>query len=157
MMDLTEKLVAGAASHVLGTTSIPGSDEKGAPPAVDLMSPWRRATMNDLVKEKIGTSIRRVARERKRLFAAFSDVILFFLTSCWRHAATNGEKYRHDGTVQRFCRCAGVSWFCDALLVLRYEKRRRRVGMVSREIAKVVLLGPIHCVSNDFCREEREA
>ncbi|CAB1112633.1 unnamed protein product [Ectocarpus sp. CCAP 1310/34] len=54
MMELTEKLVAGAASEVLGTTAVSGGEEEGAPPDVDLKAPWRRVTMNDLVKEKIG-------------------------------------------------------------------------------------------------------
>eukprot|EP00752_Nemacystus_decipiens_P018778 g16836.t1 len=54
MMELTEKLVAGAASEVLGTTTVVGGDEDGSPPDVDLKAPWRRVTMNDLVKEKIG-------------------------------------------------------------------------------------------------------
>lgn len=55
MMELTEKLVAGAASEVLGTTTVVGGEEEGSPPDVDLKAPWRRVTMNDLVKEKIGT------------------------------------------------------------------------------------------------------
>ena len=55
MMELTERLVAGAASEVLGTTVIAaGGDEEGALPDLDLTAPWRRVTMNDLVKEKIG-------------------------------------------------------------------------------------------------------
>ncbi|CAN0162594.1 unnamed protein product, partial [Ectocarpus sp. 8 AP-2014] len=54
MMELTEKLVAGAASEVLGTTAVSGGEEEGAPPDVDLKAPWRRVTMNDLVREKIG-------------------------------------------------------------------------------------------------------
>ncbi|CAN0524550.1 unnamed protein product [Laminaria digitata] len=55
MMELTERLVAGAASEVLGTTVIAGGEEEGALPDLDLKAPWRRVTMNDLVKEKIGT------------------------------------------------------------------------------------------------------
>ncbi|CAN0356153.1 unnamed protein product, partial [Hapterophycus canaliculatus] len=54
MMELTEKLVAGAAAEVLGTTTVVGGDEEGSPPDVDLKAPWRRVTMNDLVREKIG-------------------------------------------------------------------------------------------------------
>eukprot|EP00904_Undaria_pinnatifida_P005237 jgi/Undpi1/1843/HiC_scaffold_12.g05230.m1 len=55
MMELTERLVAGAASEVLGTTLIAGEGEEGrALPDLDLKAPWRRVTMNDLVKEKIG-------------------------------------------------------------------------------------------------------
>ncbi|CBJ27015.1 Lysyl-tRNA Synthetase [Ectocarpus siliculosus] len=54
MMELTERLVAGAASEVLGTTAVSGGEEEGAPPDVDLKAPWRRVTMNDLVREKIG-------------------------------------------------------------------------------------------------------
>ena len=55
MMELTEKLVSGAAAEILGTTTIVGGDGDGAPPDVDLKAPWRRVTMNDLVKEKTGT------------------------------------------------------------------------------------------------------
>lgn len=54
MMELTERLVSGAAAEVLGTTTVEGGDEEGSPPDIDLKAPWRRVTMNDLVKEKIG-------------------------------------------------------------------------------------------------------
>ena len=54
MMELTENLVSGAASEVLGTTTVVGGDEEGSPPDLDLKAPWRRVTMNDLVKEKTG-------------------------------------------------------------------------------------------------------
>lgn len=58
MMELTERLVAGAASEVLGTTLIAGEGEEGrALPDLDLKAPWRRVTMNDLVKEKIGARV----------------------------------------------------------------------------------------------------
>lgn len=57
MMELTENLVSGAASHVLGTTTVVGGDEEGSPPDLELKAPWRRVTMNDLVKEKIGRCV----------------------------------------------------------------------------------------------------
>lgn len=53
MMELTERLVVGAASEVLGTTTVVGEGEE-ALPEVDLKAPWRRVSMNDLVKEKTG-------------------------------------------------------------------------------------------------------
>jgi lysyl-tRNA synthetase class 2 len=49
MMALTEQLVAGAAEQVLGTTRV---TYQGTP--IDLTPPWRRVTMNDLVKEAMG-------------------------------------------------------------------------------------------------------
>lgn len=56
MMELTERLVAGAASEVLGTTTVVGGggEGEGSLPEVDLKAPWRRVSMNDLVKEKTG-------------------------------------------------------------------------------------------------------
>lgn len=56
-MELTERLVTGAALEVLGTTTVVGGGEgegEGSLPEVDLKAPWRRVSMNDLVKEKIG-------------------------------------------------------------------------------------------------------
>lgn len=54
MMDLTEKLVSGAAMSVLGTTIVSSGDADGASPGIDLKAPWRRVTMSDLVKDKTG-------------------------------------------------------------------------------------------------------
>lgn len=52
MMTLTEELVAAAATDVLGTTTIEydGRD-------VDLSTPWRRATMDELILEHAGVEV----------------------------------------------------------------------------------------------------
>jgi lysyl-tRNA synthetase class 2 len=52
MMELTENLVAGVAEQVLGTTTVEydGRD-------VDLSTPWRRATMEELIAEHAGVEI----------------------------------------------------------------------------------------------------
>jgi len=52
MMRLTEELVAGIAADVLGTTTIEydGRD-------VDLSTPWRRATMEELIAEHAGVDV----------------------------------------------------------------------------------------------------
>ena len=47
-MALTEELVAGAARHVTGGTSV---EYQGA--SIDLAPPWRRVTMAELVAEKL--------------------------------------------------------------------------------------------------------
>ena len=47
MMALTEELVAGAARHVAGGTSV---EYQGA--SIDLAPPWRRVTMAELVERK---------------------------------------------------------------------------------------------------------
>ena len=49
MMKLTEELVSTIAQELLGTTIVPYDDDM-----IDLTPPWRRVTMNDLVKEKTG-------------------------------------------------------------------------------------------------------
>jgi lysyl-tRNA synthetase class 2 len=49
MMDLTEQLIVAAAREVCGGTEI---TYQGS--AIDLTSPWRRATMHDLVQEATG-------------------------------------------------------------------------------------------------------
>ena len=49
MMKLTEELVSTIAQELLGTTIVPYGDDM-----IDLTPPWRRVTMNDLVKEKTG-------------------------------------------------------------------------------------------------------
>lgn len=54
MMDLTERLVEGAAKEVLGTTKVAGAEDGSSLAEIDLKAPWRRVTMNDLVKEKTG-------------------------------------------------------------------------------------------------------
>ena len=46
MMDLAEALIAGAANHVHGTTVVEYQGTK-----IDLTPPWRRVTMNDLVRD----------------------------------------------------------------------------------------------------------
>lgn len=52
MMTLTEELVAAAATDVLGTTTI---DYDGR--EVDLSTPWRRATMEELILEHAGVEV----------------------------------------------------------------------------------------------------
>lgn len=52
MAELTESLVSGAARHVLGSTVIPYQGR-----VLDLTPPWRRATMAELVSERIGTEV----------------------------------------------------------------------------------------------------
>ena len=52
MMGLTEELVAGAAIDVIGTTTI---DYDGR--EVDLSTPWRRATMEELIFEHAGVEV----------------------------------------------------------------------------------------------------
>ncbi|CAN0393257.1 unnamed protein product, partial [Discosporangium mesarthrocarpum] len=56
MIELTERLVAGAAQEVLGTSRVGAGagGEEGEEMVVELAAPWKRVTMNDLVKEKIG-------------------------------------------------------------------------------------------------------
>jgi lysyl-tRNA synthetase, class II len=49
MMDLTEQLVAKLATDVCGTLVIPYQEQ-----TIDLTPPWRRASMNDLVREATG-------------------------------------------------------------------------------------------------------
>jgi lysyl-tRNA synthetase, class II len=49
MMDLTETLITNVAQEVLGTLEISYQEE-----AINLKTPWRRATMHDLVKEYTG-------------------------------------------------------------------------------------------------------
>jgi lysyl-tRNA synthetase class 2 len=46
MMDVAESLIAGACEHVHGKTQV---EYQGVP--IDLTPPWRRVTMNDLVRE----------------------------------------------------------------------------------------------------------
>jgi lysyl-tRNA synthetase class 2 len=52
MMQLTEELVAGIASEVLGTTTIEYDGRE-----VDLSTPWRRATMEELIAEYAGVDV----------------------------------------------------------------------------------------------------
>ncbi|MEQ8843004.1 MAG: lysine--tRNA ligase [Acidimicrobiales bacterium] len=52
MMTLTEELVAAAATEVIGTTTI---DYDGRD--VDLSTPWRRATMDELILEHAGVEV----------------------------------------------------------------------------------------------------
>jgi lysyl-tRNA synthetase class 2 len=68
MMELTESLVAGAASELLGTTTIGYAGR-----TLDLAAPWRRETMTSLIEEHTGVTVdldtplgelRRVASER---------------------------------------------------------------------------------------------
>ncbi|MBE9115249.1 lysine--tRNA ligase [Lusitaniella coriacea LEGE 07157] len=49
MMTLTEEIVTTAAQEVLGTLKVDYQGEE-----IDLTSPWRRATMHELVEEKTG-------------------------------------------------------------------------------------------------------
>ncbi len=49
MMALTEELIAGLAEQLLGTTEVTYQDT-----AISLKRPWRRATMHELVAEKLG-------------------------------------------------------------------------------------------------------
>ncbi|MGD2183128.1 lysine--tRNA ligase [Lusitaniella coriacea] len=49
MMTLTEEIVTTAAQEVLGTLKVDYQGEE-----IDLTSPWRRATMHELVQEKTG-------------------------------------------------------------------------------------------------------
>ena len=52
MMRLTEELVAGIATEVLGTTTIEYDGRE-----VDLSTPWRRATMEELIAEHAGVDV----------------------------------------------------------------------------------------------------
>ena len=52
MMELTENLVAGVAEQVLGTTTVEYDGRE-----VDLSTPWRRATMEELIAEHAGVEI----------------------------------------------------------------------------------------------------
>ena len=59
MMDLTETMLAHIAQKVNGTTQCTfGPNSEGVTHTFDLAPPFRRATMRDLVKEKIGLDIR---------------------------------------------------------------------------------------------------
>ena len=53
MMDLTEELISHLARLVCGSTVI---NYQGKP--IDLTPPWKRATMEDLVSEQLGTEVR---------------------------------------------------------------------------------------------------
>ena len=48
-MELTESLVEGLATALVGSTTLPYGDER-----IDVARPWRRATMRDLVGEATG-------------------------------------------------------------------------------------------------------
>lgn len=74
MMKLTEKLVSGAAMSVLGTTTVSGADVEGSPPEVDLKAPWRRVTMNELVREKVGKQARYGPCQRTTTYKAVVGV-----------------------------------------------------------------------------------
>ncbi|MEM9467075.1 MAG: lysine--tRNA ligase [Actinomycetota bacterium] len=52
MMRLTEELVAGIATEVLGTTTVEYDGRE-----VDLSTPWRRATMEELIAEHAGVEV----------------------------------------------------------------------------------------------------
>jgi len=52
MMDLTEGMIAGIAQKVNGTTKIQIGEHE-----IDLNTPWKRATMQELVREKIGVDL----------------------------------------------------------------------------------------------------
>ena len=58
MMNMTESLISSIAKEICGSTKIIYQGEE-----IDLTPPWRRATMNDLVKEKTGLD-----------FSAFDDI-----------------------------------------------------------------------------------
>lgn len=49
MMKLTEELISTIAQELVGSTVVPYGDDM-----IDLTPPFRRVTMNDLVKEKTG-------------------------------------------------------------------------------------------------------
>jgi lysyl-tRNA synthetase, class II len=49
MMDLTEELIAGLAEQLRGTTELTYQNT-----TISLQRPWRRATMHELVAEKLG-------------------------------------------------------------------------------------------------------
>ena len=49
MMDLTEEIIAGLAQQLLGTTELTYQNT-----SISLARPWRRATMHELVAEKLG-------------------------------------------------------------------------------------------------------
>ncbi len=51
-MDLTEELVSGLASELLGTTTLVYGGRK-----LDLTPPWRRATMVELIQERVATEV----------------------------------------------------------------------------------------------------
>ena len=53
MMELTESLVEGLATELVGSTTLPYGDE-----TIDVARPWRRATMRDLVDEATGADFR---------------------------------------------------------------------------------------------------
>merc|ERR1719152_919639 len=52
-MELTESLVEGLATELVGSTTLPYGDE-----TIDVARPWRRATMRDLVDEATGADFR---------------------------------------------------------------------------------------------------
>jgi lysyl-tRNA synthetase, class II len=67
MMELSEQLVAGAATETLGSPVISYQGKE-----LDLSTPWRRATMDELVSERLGRAVdlstgadelRRIAKE----------------------------------------------------------------------------------------------
>jgi lysyl-tRNA synthetase class 2 len=52
MMELTEALIAGAAQEVLGATMVQYQGQ-----TIDLNPPWRRVTMNELVRDALPDSL----------------------------------------------------------------------------------------------------
>lgn len=49
MMELTEEVISGLAEQLLGTTELNYQNT-----TISLRRPWRRATMHELVAEKLG-------------------------------------------------------------------------------------------------------
>lgn len=56
MMDLTEELISGLAEQLLGTTELTYQNT-----TISLQRPWRRATMHELVHEKLGVDLATLA------------------------------------------------------------------------------------------------
>jgi lysyl-tRNA synthetase class 2 len=70
IMSLTEELVAHLATEIHGTTTIPHGDRE-----LDLSVPWRRASMAELVEEKVGKPVNhRMSVEELRAIADDFDV-----------------------------------------------------------------------------------
>ena len=56
MMDLTEEIISGLAEQLLGTTELTYQNT-----TISLARPWRRATMHELVAEKLGFDLATLA------------------------------------------------------------------------------------------------
>ena len=92
MMELTETMVAEAAQALLGTTVVQYGDR-----SIDFKTPWRRATMCDLVREAAGIDFMALASAEEARHAAKGAGVHMKGDESWGKAveAVFGEKVEH--------------------------------------------------------------